>query len=1094
MDVKRVSIFVCSLVLIFLFTQAVFSGTTGKISGSITDKETGEPLPGANITIPGTLIGAAADVNGNYVILHVPPGIYDIEASMMGYTKVLMSNIRVMIDQTAKADFALGAEAITGEEVTIVAEKNIIKEDVATSVVAVSENEVATLPLTSVEEVVELQAGVENGLVIRGGSADEALYLMDGITLRDPRNNRPITGLSLSAIKEISIERGGFNAEYGQIRSGLINVITKEGDKNNYWGSISLKASPPAPKNFGLSPFDKNSMWMKPYLDDAVCWTGTEVGEPYEDVNGNGTWDAGEPFEDLNGNGIRSYWDIYDQRQYPIFRGWNTVSEELLQDSDPTNDLTPEAAQRLFDWEHRKRPITDQPDYNIDGGFGGPVPFIGNKLGNLRFFTSYRREREMLLVPLTRDDYLEHNWTLKLTSDLSKSMKLTLSGLTGKFYTVAINEGDEIYLTNKFGPNDNRATNYWYPTIYLRTPLDIAKVTAEQRAGRIFSNSWYSGAEVEHYSFAAKLTHTLNPSTYYEASIEHIARDYLTGPVAARDTTRRYEIVPGYFVDEAPYGWSPLSTGGIGGAIKFFGGHTGEARDSSRISATTFKVDLTSQLNFSNLAKVGFEFVYNDLKLHYGDVNTFTSRIVMVNEHQFPYRGAFYLQDKLETLGFILNAGLRLDFSNANGRWLKPASIYDRSFFSSDYDPNGKYPSEDIKTDLSLSPRLGISHPITENSKLFFNYGHFKQLPTYEELLRVGRAAGGALKNYGDPNMALAKTISYELGFDQVLFNSLLVQAAAFYHDITDQLSYTTYASADGSVIYSAANNDSYEDIRGFELSLNKSSGWLSGFANYTYQVNTYGYFGKRNIYENLSEQRQYDENTRLLYQGKPLPQPYARVSLMLHSPKDFGPGLMGINPLEDCTLDILYFWRAGEYIDWNPYNRLGVYDNVQVRDYHNMAMRLNKTFSISKMNITLFMEVENLLNTKRLSGAGFYDGFDYQYYMESLHLPASKDYDNIVGNDKPGDYRKNDAPFQPIEQVGNVADLANPSLRAIYYEKNSGKYMSYTEENGWAEVNKSKIQKILDDKAYIDMPNQSSFSFLNPRQWFFGIKVSTNL
>src|SRR3990172_8116346 len=228
MNVQRVGVFVYSLVLILLFTQAVFSGTTGKISGSITDQETRQPLPGANITITGTLLGAAADVNGNYVVLHVPPGIYDIQASMIGYTKVIMSNIRVMIDQTAKADFELGPQVISGEEVTIVAEKNIIKEDVATSVVAISESEVETLPLTSVEEVVELQAGVEDGLVIRGGGADETLYLLDGITLRDPRNNQPITGISLSAVKEISVERGGFNAEYGQVRSGLINVITKE--------------------------------------------------------------------------------------------------------------------------------------------------------------------------------------------------------------------------------------------------------------------------------------------------------------------------------------------------------------------------------------------------------------------------------------------------------------------------------------------------------------------------------------------------------------------------------------------------------------------------------------------------------------------------------------------------------------------------------------------------------------------------------------------------------------------------------------------------------------------------------------------------
>lgn len=1065
MHFNNVRITLGCLVLLFFLTQLVFPGTTGKISGRVVDKETGQPLPGTNVFVEGTQLGAAADLNGYFTILHVPPGQYDLQASMIGYAKVIVQDVRVRIDQTSKVDFALHLEVISGEEVTIVAEKNIIKADVATSVVAISEKEIETLPLSTVEEVVELQAGVEQGLVIRGGGADESLFLVDGVTLRDPRNNQPITGIALSAIKEIAVERGGFNAEYGQIRSGLINVITREGNKTGYFGSISLKASPPGPKNFGISPYDRNSMWMRPYLDDEVCWTGTENGA----------------------------WDTYQARQYPKFRGWNVVSDELLQDTDPTNDLTPEAAQRLAMWQLRKQPVIDQADYNVDAGFGGPVPIISNQLGNLRFFASYLREREMLLVPLTRDDYLEHTGTLKLTADISSSMKLTMTGLTGKFYSAVANDGDENYLTNEFGPNDNRAALYWYPTLFLRNPLDIAKTTAEGRSGRIFSDSWYSQSEVSHYSLAAKLTHTISANTFYEASIEHVARKYLTGPLAERDYTAKYEIVPGYFSDEAPFGWSPLSTGGIGGAVNFFGGHTGEARDSSRISATTLKFDLTSQVNFSNLLKAGCEFVYNDLRLNWGDVNTFTSKVVMVNEHQFPFRGAFYVQDKLEAKGFILNLGLRMDFSNANVDWIKPLNLYDKDFYSSDYNPNRDYPSENPKFDFAFSPRLGISHPITANSKLFFNYGHFKQLPTYEELLRVGRAAGGALKDYGDPNLALAKTISYELGYDHVLFNTLLVQAAAFYHDITDQLAYTTYASADGSVIYSAANNNSYEDIRGFELSLNKSVGWWSGFANYTYQVNTYGFFGRRNIYENRSEQRQYDEDTRLLYQGKPIPQPYARVSLMFRAPKDFGPALMGINLLEDCTLNFIYNWRAGEYIDWNPFNRLGVYDNIQVSDYHNVALRFNKTFSINKTQVTLFVETDNLFNLKRLSGASFYDDFDYQYYMESLHLPESPDYDNIVGTDKPGDYRKVGVEYKPIEQVGTATDLTNPNLNVIYYERTSKRYMNYV-DGQWAEIEKNRMNKILDDKAYIDMPNQTSFSFLNPRQWFFGVRVTFDL
>ena len=1048
---------------LLMATGVLFAGTSGKIAGTVRDAETGDALTGANILVLGTLYGAAADINGNFTVLQVPPGLYSVQITMMGYTTVTSSQVRVRIDQTTRLDFSLKMEALEGETVTVIANRNAIKEDVATSVVAFSGDDVEELPLSTVAQAVELQAGVEEGMVIRGGGADESLLLIDGVTMRDPRNNQPISGIALSAVKELSVERGGFNAEYGQVRSGVVNIVTREGSKSDYHGSLTVKYSPPAAKHFGVSPYDTESMWIKPYVDEAVCWTGTQQGA----------------------------WDIYTYRQYPNFQGWDAVSEELYANDDPADDLSPSACRELFLWEHRKQPVTDQPDYNIDAGFGGPVPFIGEHLGNLRFFSSYRREREMLLVPLCRDDYLDYNWSTKLTSDISDAMTLQLTGFAGKNYNVAINDDDQRYFGTEFGPSE---VDYWYPTQFVRTPVQIAKMTDEQRPGRIFSNAWYSEADVSYQSFAAKMTHMISPETFYEVSVEHLRRQYETGPVAARDTSKVNEVLSGYFMDDFPYEFIELGESGVGETF-FVGGHMAEALDSSRIAATTLKFDVTSQLNFSNLVKAGLEFVYNDLNLNYGQANYSTGKVIHVREHQKPYRGALYVQDKLETKGFIMNIGLRLDFSNANVNWVKLADPFDASYLSSsEYNPDTDYGATKTKTDFSLSPRLGISHPITESSKLFFNYGHFKQLPSYEELLQVGRTSGGGMINYGDPNASSAKTVSYELGYDHELFSSYLVQLAAFYHDITDQPAYTTYSSSDGSVTYTALTNNGYEDIRGFELSLRKTTGrWWSGFLNYTYRVSTSGYFGKQSIFQNPSEQRDYDEDTRKMYQGKPIPQPYARANVTFRTPHDYGPRLLGGHLLGDWVANLLYTWRAGEYIDWNPLNYQDVYDNVQVCNYHDSKLRFSKLFKMSKFNLSAFVEIENLLNIKRLSGASFYDYYDFLYYMESLHLPESEDYNNIVGDDRVGDYRKESVAYQPIEQVGNVADIANPLARPVYYESNTGRYMQFT-DGEWAEVSKSKIDKILEDKAYIDMPNQTSFNFLNPRQWFFGVELSFDL
>lgn len=1037
----------CGL-LLFTVANFVLAGTTGKIAGKVTNRQTGEPLPGVNVVIVGTTFGAATNPEGLFTILNVPPGLYSVKASIIGYAHVTVSEVRVRIDQTSTVNLTLTAEAVAGEEVVVTAERKLVKEDVATSVADLAGDEVRELPLTTVAEAVQLQAGVENGLVIRGGSAEEALFLVDGVTLRDARNNAPITGIALSAVQEVSLERGGFNAEYGQVRSGIINVVTKEGDKEKFSGTFTIKYSPPAAKHFDLSPYNPSSMWLRPYLDSDVAFVGTKNGA----------------------------WDEFTQRQYPQFDGWNAISQRLLTNSDPKDDLTPAAAQQLFKWQHRKQEITDQPDYDIDAGLGGPVPLIGNKLGHLRFFASLRNKREMLIIPLTRDDYLDYDGSLKLTSDLKASMKLNLQLFLGKSNTIAVN-----------GTEQRNSTDY------IRTPAEIAgqiSLFPFTSSSRVFSDSYYSLAEVAHQGLSANLTHIVNPKTFYDFSVEYFARKYTTGPTALRDNAKKFEVAPGVFVDVAPFGWSPRPDVGIGDGI-LFGGHTSTARDSSKTYSAKIRFDLTSQVNFNNQIKTGVEFAYNKLDLKYGTVNlVFPESNNFVRQEWTPLRAAAYVQDKLEFKDLIANLGVRLDYSNANTDWVR-AALFDKSFFSTQFDPNAKFPTASAKAQWSVSPRLGISHPITVNSKLFFNYGHFKQLPTYEELFLLSRGAARELKRFGDPDLALAKTISYELGYDHALFDNYLVQVAGFYHDITDQVAFSTYRSADGSITYQAATNASYEDIRGFEATVRKARGkWWTGFATYTYQVNTAGRFGRDQVYEDPSEQRKFDNNVGNFAQNKPLPQPRGNFVLTFYTPAKFGPSLLGVKLLDNWQLTLLGDWRAGFHTIWNPNKVAGVSQNLQIKNFYNFNLRLTKAFKLGQFKATFLVDANNVFNTRRLSLLGFYDFNDQLDYFNSLHLPKSNAYNNLAGNDRPGDFRKPGVEFQPIVPVGSVAGLTNPSARAFYYETTTGKYMRFV-NGAWSEVDRGRLKQVLDGKAYIDMPNQTSFNFLNPRDVFVGLRTS---
>jgi len=110
---------------------------------------------------------------------------------------------------------------------------------------------------------------------------------------------------------------------------------------------------------------------------------------------------------------------------------------------------------------------------------------------------------------------------------------------------------------------------------------------------------------------------------------------------------------------------------------------------------------------------------------------------------------------------------------------------------------------------------------------------------------------------------------------------------------------------------------------------------------------------------------------------------------------------------------------------------------------------------------------------------------------MESLHLSESDAYDNIPGDDKIGDYRKEGVAYQPIEFYNERLESGEAGV--IYYDRNTDQYLEYVDDS-WQGVDKGRMNKILDDKAYIDMPNMTSFHFLNPRAVFFGLRISFDL
>ncbi|MBI5463736.1 MAG: TonB-dependent receptor, partial [Ignavibacteriales bacterium] len=554
---------------------------------------------------------------------------------------------------------------------------------------------------------------------------------------------------------------------------------------------------------------------------------------------------------------------------------------------------------------------------------------------------------------------------------------------------------------------------------------------------RIFAMDYWAPTVITRTMAGARFTHVLSPETFYEVSSSVFRTAYDTNPGRGRDNTRRYVFGNADSVDEAPFGFQPAPSTGIDGLRMSVG--FSNSRDTSRVTVWTNRFDISSQVDRYDQVKAGAEFVYVDNNVNYGSVDIFLpSGRSRSSWHTFPKRAAAYIQDKIEFEGMVANIGVRFDYSYAGGYWYE-YNPYDKAFTGDlSLGLDTLLVHVPTKKRVTVSPRLGVSFPVTEDSKLYFNYGHFRSMPTPENLFLIRRYSdNNQVTRLADPNAPLPKTVQYELGYDQNLFDQFLLHLAGYYKDVTDEPTLTEYISKDKKVDYSKTTPTFYEDIRGFEISLTKNRGdWITGFINYTYEVSSSGRFGWSVYYQNPFQQFQYEtdpyniEND--LYQSKPVPAPYARANVSLFTPPDYGPALGGLKPLADWRLNLLGNWQAGSYFTWAGGGGTaiaGLKNNVQWRDYYNLDLRLSKALKIAGVNVEFFMDMTNVLNTKHFTTYGFKDGNDYSAYMRSLHLPAGigdrLSYGNIPGDDRPGDYRNFGVEFVPIVYKTNADALS---------------------------------------------------------------------
>lgn len=241
MNARR-QITVWFLLMLIVSFNFMCGQTTGKISGKIIDKQNNEALIGANVLLIGTKLGAAADIEGNYYIINVPPGTYTVKISMVGYRSVVYKDIVVSVNRTTTINAELENENVNMQEVVVTVQAVNEKKDMTSSVKNVSGENIKTLPVENLNDVIGLQAGVVQGH-FRGGRNTEVSYMVDGVSVTDgySRDNYKVA-IETEAVQDMEVITGTFNAEYGRAMSGIVNIVTKEGS-NEFHGSVSSNFS-----------------------------------------------------------------------------------------------------------------------------------------------------------------------------------------------------------------------------------------------------------------------------------------------------------------------------------------------------------------------------------------------------------------------------------------------------------------------------------------------------------------------------------------------------------------------------------------------------------------------------------------------------------------------------------------------------------------------------------------------------------------------------------------------------------------------------------------------------------------------------------
>ena len=781
------------LVALAALMSFTWAQTTGKISGTVT-AEDGTALSGANVSVLGTASGAAANENGEFLILNVPAGSYTVKGSYIGYSSLEVVNVRVTSGLNTEVTLALGVSAVEGDVVQVTAEKPLIQKDETSSVSVVTSEQLTNMPIRSLDGVLATMPGVvvqNNDVHIRGGRDNEVAYFLNGASTTNLGNRENLVYVPQEAIEELQVQVGGYDAEVSGANSGVVKRSLKRGT-SEFTGTLSHQF------DGGTAGDDFFGGYSYGHATTLASVSGPLMGESLKFFAAFEKSDEEDPYVKVS----------------------NAFAFDKQKDESP-NAPTYGSDEYDLSWKDGVTPGSSDEFTNLTGTLtydAGPLrATVGvvqnsktnNQGGGIMSQLRWGGATIMTEDSVSVDVDPRYSFTESASTMITSELTYALSSNTILRANVSQYSQESETNDNWFG-NDWQV---WHDSSAVQDYLGIA----DDSTGWSPFKSYYSqksSYQVNGMDFSRPGT---RPSNYYKsayektgfsASLQHVMgnHDIKAGLDYNAHTLRDYYANPTVM---------KFSLDNETAISKY--GHVGYGSFGD-IPEDVLKTYIDGYGYGFNGDAITDEYKWTDP----GDAEN----VVLLDGAKMPTEVGFYLQDKMEFDDIIVNVGIRIDQLDPSEKTLAtPDSI---NF----YETSG-YIEPDSWTDVEpyteIQPRIGVSFPFTDKTNVYGYYGRFSQLVDLNSMYytaydyRTQINSGGNF--YSNPvgfGLEPVRTTQYEIGFKQQVSDNAALKVTGFYKNQkgliqADRVS--TYAGdLDGA--YNYVRNGDFATTKGLELSL----------------------------------------------------------------------------------------------------------------------------------------------------------------------------------------------------------------------------------------------------------------------------------